>query len=68
MKSMNGFVQSDEIDGVIDFDKDICDGHKMQDAFDSGDHLHPSDEDMRKWQKPHTIRCPWSNSMDILHI
>ena len=35
---------TDEIDGVIDFDKDICDGHKMQDAFDSGDHLHPSDE------------------------
>ena len=27
-----------------DFDKDIFDGHKMQDAFDSGDHLHPSDE------------------------
>ena len=35
---------TDEIDGVIDFDKDICDGHKMQDAFDRGDHLHPSDE------------------------
>ena len=33
---------TDEIDGFIDFDKDICEGHKMKDEYDSGDHLHPS--------------------------
>ena len=40
---VNAWIRStDEIDGFIDFDKDICQEHKMIDAFDSGDHLHPS--------------------------
>lgn len=43
----NGFIRnSGEFDGVIDFDKvtrDPANPERFRPAFDSGDHLHPSD-------------------------
>lgn len=59
---------TDEIGGVIDFVKIF--------AMDIKCKMHLIVEityiqvmrDMCKWQKLHTIRCPWSNSMDVCHI
>ena len=43
---INDWIKTtDKIDGVIDFDKAVCDEKAPQmfaDGFDSGDHLHPS--------------------------
>ena len=42
---------TDIVDGVIDFDRDICDGYKMIDEYDSGDHLHPSSKGYEQMAK-----------------
>lgn len=43
----NSFLRTSPLfDGVVDFDKAVCDGadpRKFGDGFDSGDHLHPSE-------------------------
>ncbi len=42
-QEVNAWIRTTTIlDGVIDFDKDICQGNKMMKEMDSGDHLHPS--------------------------
>lgn len=47
-EQVNAWIRStNEIDGFIDFDKvikDETDSSKIKDIYDSGDHLHPSDE------------------------
>jgi hypothetical protein len=45
--SFNEWIRtSHELDGVVDYDRalrDSADGKKLNAAYDSGDHLHPSD-------------------------
>ena len=45
--AVNDWIRSSrEIDGVIDFDRTMCDpAHpdRLRAGFDSGDHVHPSD-------------------------
>ncbi|MDO4465689.1 MAG: GDSL-type esterase/lipase family protein [Bacillota bacterium] len=42
-QEINAWIRTtDEIDGYIDFDKDLDDANAFKPEFDSGDHLHPS--------------------------
>lgn len=42
-QEINTWIRTtDEIDGYIDFDKDLDDNNAFKTEFDSGDHLHPS--------------------------
>lgn len=53
--AFNDWVRSlDDISGCIDFDRLLCDGDNVcafAKSFDSGDHLHPSDEAYREMAK-----------------
>jgi lysophospholipase L1-like esterase len=46
-QAVNAWIRADHVfDGVVDFDavlRDPYDPHRMRPAYDSGDHLHPSD-------------------------
>ena len=44
-QTYNDWIRTDKqvLDGFVDFDKVTADGASMKAAFDSGDHLHPSD-------------------------
>lgn len=51
-KKLNDWIRNlDEVDGILDFDKEMCDRthpDRLYLTYDSGDHLHPSDEGHRK--------------------
>ncbi len=51
-QEVNEWIRTTNIlDGVIDFDRDICQGNKMIQEFDSGDHLHPSSKGYEQMAK-----------------
>ncbi|MBQ0064782.1 MAG: lipase [Firmicutes bacterium] len=51
-QEINAWIRTtDEIDGYIDFDKDLDDNNAFQAIYDSGDHLHPSKQGYQQMAK-----------------
>jgi lysophospholipase L1-like esterase len=61
--SLNEWIRtSRELDGVVDFDRalrDPADSKKLSAAYDSGDHLHPSDAGYKAMAQAFELRQFW---------